>query len=302
MNYKKIIPNREIRLKILGLTEFIPDKLMIKLQYRIATGRKLNIKKPTRFTEKLQWYKLNYKNPLMTQCADKYEVRKYVESKGFKDILVTLYGIYENSEEIIFDHLPNKFVIKTTNGSHTNLLIKDKSRLDIISTLQQLDNWMKKKTVKAGREWPYYNIKPRIICEKYLESDNDDLIDYKFICFDGKVECVFVNAERTSDEGMIFGIYDNEFNKLQVKRKGLRDATENNPIFKKPKNFERMIEISEKLSEDFPHVRIDLYNIHGNIYFGEMTFFHGSGYVMFEPDNYDLQLGEKFNITRKYLS
>lgn len=294
MNYKKIIPDRELRLKILKLTEFIPDKPMIMLQYWIKTGRKLNLKDPKRFTEKLQWYKLYYRNPLMTQCVDKYEVRDYVVSKGYKDILVPLYGVYENVEEIDFDLLPNKFVLKTTNGSHTNLFCEDKKKLNLKDTKVVLHDWLTKRTSKAGREWPYYGVKPRIICEKYLEKDkNNDLVDYKFICFNGKVSCLFINAERFSDENMKFGIYSRDFQHMPYKRKGLRDT---DSLVEKPINYEKMLEIAEVLSRDFPHVRVDLYNIDGKIYFGEMTFFHGSGYIDFEPDEFDFLLGEKFNL------
>jgi hypothetical protein len=298
MDYKKIIPSQDLRLKILGLTEFIPDKPMIKLQYRIKTGRKLNLKNPKRFTEKLQWYKLYYREPLMTQCADKYGVREYVISKGCEDILVPLYGVYDRVEDLDFEKLPNKFVLKTTNGSRTNLLCEDKTKLNLIDTKEILRNWLIKRTSKAGREWPYYNIKNRIICEQFLDNDiNNDLIDYKFVCFNGKVECVFVNSERRSDDVMRFGIYSKGFEHLPYTRKGLRNTDD---TINKPINYEKMIEIAETLSKDFPHVRVDLYNIDGKIYFGEMTFFHGSGYIDFEPDEFDFILGEQFMIPKKY--
>lgn len=295
MNYKKLIPNQNTRLKILKLLDFLPDKLMIKIQYKIATGRKLNLKNPTRFTEKLQWYKLNYRKPVMTQCADKYEVRDYVASKGYGEILVPLYEVYNNVNEINFSELPDSFVLKTTNGSHTNLLCDDKAKLDIDSIKEELNSWLQDRTVKAGREWPYYNIKARIISEKYLEKDkNNDLVDYKFICFEGKVAYVFVNSERDSENGIKFGIYSKDFKHLPYRRKGLRDTDDK--IIIKPKNYEKMIEITENLSKCFPHVRVDLYNVDGKIYFGEMTFFHGSGYVDFEPDEFDYTLGESFRL------
>lgn len=297
MDYKKIIPDQELRLKLLKLTEFIPDKPMIMLQYWIKTGRKLNFKKPKRFTEKLQWYKLYYRNPLMTQCVDKYGVREYVASKGYNDILVPLYGVYESVEEIDFNKLPDRFVLKTTNGSHTNLFCESKSNLDIEATKDLLQDWLTKRTNKAGREWPYYGVKPKVICEKYLEKDkNNDLVDYKFICFNGKVSCLFINAERFSDEIMKFGIYSRDFKHLPYRRKGLRD-TDSSVI--KPINYDKMLEIAEVLSKEFPHVRVDLYNIDGKIYFGEITFFHGSGYIDFEPDEFDFELGKQFILPKK---
>lgn len=295
LNYKKIIPNQELRLKLLKLTEFIPDEFMIKLQYRIKTRRNLDLKEPKRYTEKLQWYKLYHRDPLMTVCADKYDVRSYVKKKGYEDILVPLYGVYEHADDIDFEKLPKKFVLKTTNGSRTNLICEDKSKLNIEKTKKTLNNWLKKRTSKAGREWPYYNIENRIICEKYLEKDkNNDLVDYKFMCFNGKVEYLIINSERFTGNELRLGIYDKHFNQLPYKRKGIKNTDSK---LKKPENYERMIEISEKLSEEFPHVRVDFYNIDGKIYLGEMTFFHGSGYVEFEPDEFDYILGEKFDLS-----
>lgn len=295
-DYKKIIPGQEFRLKILGLTDFIPDKFMIKIQYWIKTGRKLNLSNPRRFTEKLQWYKLNHRDPLMTKCADKYGVREYIISKGYGEILVPLYGVYNRVEDIDFEKFPDKFVLKTTNGSRTNLLCEDKDKLNIDDTKGVLKKWLIKRTSKAGREWPYYNIKPRIICEQFLDKDkNNDLVDYKFVCFAGNVACVFVNAERYSDDVMRFGIYDKNFKHLPYTRKGLRNTDD---TINKPINYDKMVEIAETLSKDFPHVRVDLYNIDGKIYFGEMTFFHGSGYINFEPDEFDFILGEQFKIKK----
>jgi len=292
MDYKQIIPNQEMRLKILGLTNFIPDKTMVRLQYRIATGRKLNLMNPRRFTEKLQWYKLYYRDPIMTQCADKYEVRKYVKSKGYGDILVPLYGVYENVEDIDLNSLPDKFVLKTTNGSHTNIFCEDKTKLNIEFIRKQLNNWMFKRNIKAGREWAYYNIKPRVICEKYLEKDqNNDLIDYKFFCFNGKPYCLYVITNRYMESGMKLGIHDINFNQLPYRRSDIQMLDER---LTKPKNFELMVEIATDLSKEFPHVRVDLYNIDGKIFFGEMTFYDGSGYKGFIPDEFDFILGDQF--------
>ena len=300
MDYKSIIKSQELRLKILGLTEFIPDKLMIKLQYKIATGRKLNLENPKRFTEKLQWYKLNYRTPLMTQCADKYEVRKYIEKKGYKEILIPLYGVYDNAEDIDFSNLPDRFVLKTTNGSHTNILCNDKNKLDIKSTKQTLDNWINNRPVKAGREWAYYNIKPKIICEKYLDKDhNNDIVDYKFFCFKGKVECLLICKDRFSQSGLKMGFYDRNFKFIDInkKRYSMTSDCGGKVNVEKPQEFTKMLSIAEKLSENFPHVRVDLYNIRGKIYFGELTFYDASGYV--DYGDFDIVLGRNFNLKLK---
>lgn len=299
MDYKKIIPSQELRLKILRLADIIPDKLMVRMQYRIATGRKLDLKNPRRFTEKLQWYKLYYRDPLMTQCADKYSVREYIISKGYEDILVPLYGVYDDSDEINFEELPNKFVLKTTNGSHTNILCEDKDKLNLDETRVTLHKWVKKRSAKLGREWAYYNIEPKIICEKYLERDeNNDLIDYKIFCFGGKAYCLYVIAERFLDTGIRLGIYDMDFKRLPYNRADIEGLTKH---IKKPKNFDKMVRIAEDFAKDFAHVRVDFYNVDGKIVFGELTFYDGSGYKGFIPDEFDFKLGEQFNIVRRGL-
>lgn len=297
MNYKKIFPNRSLRLKILKWFDFVPDKQMIQLQYRLATGRKLNLKDPKRFTEKIQWYKLYYRDPLMIQCSDKYLVRDYVEEKGLKDILVPLYGVYEDPEQIDFSNLPQKFVLKTTNGSHTNILCENKDKLDYQKAIDQMKKWLKTWSGKMGREWAYHGITPRIICEKYLEKDRDgDIIDYKFHCFHGEPYCLYVAVERFLPGGLKFGIFDSQFNLLPYRRSDIKGLDRE---ISKPRNFEKMVEIARTLSRDFPHVRVDLYNIDGDIYFGELTFYDGSGYQGYVPDDFDFYLGRKFIIKEK---
>lgn len=298
MDYKKLIPNQNLRLKLLKIMDFIPDKTAVTLQYRIATGRKLNLKSPSRFTEKLQWYKLYYRDPLITQCSDKYAVREYVKSKGCENILVPLYGVYERAGEIDFNILPDKFVMKTTNGSHTVLLCDDKACLDIKSTISTLNKWLNDWKGKVGREWGYYNIQPKIICEKYLDKDkNNDIIDYKFFCFNGEPHYLYVITERFLDGGAKLGVFDLEFNQLPYKRVDIPKLSKK---IEKPANFDEMIKIAKRLSEDFPHVRVDLYNIDGEIYFGELTFYNGSGYKGYEPDEFDYLVGRKFVLPNKY--
>lgn len=272
--------------------DFIPDKSMIKLQYRISQKRKLNLKNPQRFTEKLQCYKLYHRDPLMVQCSDKYMVRDYIASKGLEEILIPLYGVYDRAEDINFDDLPEKFVLKTNNGSHTNIICEDKSKLDIDLTKKTLNEWINAWNGKMGREWAYHDIKPKIICEKFLEKDESgDLVDYKFFCFNGKPFSLYVIVERFLSSGMKLGIFDTHFNQLPYKRRDINRLAAN---ISKPKNFDCMTRIAEILSEGFPHVRVDLYNIDGKIYFGELTFYTAGGYQKYEPDNFDSVLGEQF--------
>lgn len=292
MNYKKLIPSRKIRLLILKLFDFIPDKPIIQLQFFLSKGFFPNLKEPKKFTEKLQWYKLYYRKGLLTACSDKYKVRDYIKSKQLDHILVPIYGVYDCANKINFDSLPSQFVLKTNHGSHTNIICTDKSKLNIEKSRKNLQEWLTTWQGKVGREWSYYDIEPKIICEKYLEKDqNNDLVDYKFFCFSGKVFCLYVIIERFLSDGIKLGIYDRNFKKLPYKRSDIRDI---NKSIGKPKNFEKMIKIAETLSSDFPHVRVDLYNIDGMIFFGELTFYDGSGYEGFIPDKFDYILGKEF--------
>lgn len=295
MEYKKIIKSRELRLKILSFFDFIPDKQMIKIQYWIKTGRILNLKNPKRYTEKLQCYKLCYRAPLMLKCADKYAVREYVKSKGLDYILNDIYGVYENVEDINFDELPSQFVIKTTNGGGGNnvILCKNKDLFNKDVEKKRIKKWLHKSS-KGGREW-VYDFKPRVIAEKLLPRDkNNDLPDYKFYCFNGKVSYVHVVVDYVDNhqEGKL-GFFDTDFNLLPYYRGEYKKL---NRTLEKPKNFEKMLEISKILSEGFPHVRVDLYNIDGEIIFGELTFFTASGYIKFYPDEFDYILGKDFHL------
>ncbi|MGO2118136.1 MAG: ATP-grasp fold amidoligase family protein [Fusobacterium sp.] len=296
MDYKKIIKSKNIRFFILRCLSFIPDKAMLKIQYRIKMGKKLDLKNPKTFTEKIQWYKLNYRNPLMIQGADKYEVRKYVESKGLKNILNELYGVYKKAEEIDFQKLPDKFVIKTTNGGGgENIIIcEDKSKLDIIETKKVLNKWMKDKNKSQGREWAYDGATPKIIIEKLLEKDsNNDLIDYKFFCFSGKVEYILICKERFLSKDTQKGFFDKNLNFKDLKLEKYNFFNDKNKRqLKKPEGYSLMIEYAEILSKDFPHVRVDFYNIEGKCIFGELTFYDASGYIDYGELNYSM--GEKF--------
>ena len=294
MNYKKIIKSQKARFKILELLKWIPDKTMLKLQYRIKTGRKLNLKNPKRYTEKLQWYKLNYRNSLMTKCADKYTVREYVKSKGLDHILNELYGVYDSVKEIDFDKLPNKFVLKTTNDSDTNVFCRDKANIHIEEIKEKIERNIKERSkTPLGREWAYRNAKRRIICEKLLEDSKTKdrgISDYKFLCFNGKPAFIVYDVDRYIRHKRNF--YDINWKYLNISS----DCPNFGDMVEKPEKLEEMLEIAKILSKDFPAVRVDLYCVENKVYFGELTFYPWSGYVKFEPDEFDFILGEKFKI------
>ena len=295
-NYKKIFKNPETRKKILNLLRFVPDSLMLKLQYKIKLHRPLNMRKPERFTEKLQWYKINYRNPIMHQCVDKYNVREFVKSKGLADILVPLIGKYDSIDVVDFDKLPNSFVIKTTHGGGgLNVVIcPDKSKLDIEDIKQKLYfEPHKVKKTSMGREWAYCGLMPGIVVEELLVNhDNPEagVNDYKIFCYNGKPEYLVVDVDRYIGHKRNF--YKADWTRMDVSS----DCPQADRDIPKPENFDKMLDIASKLSKDFPFVRVDLYNVNGKIYFGELTFYPWSGYVQFNPDETDFLLGEDFKM------
>ena len=295
MNYKTIFRSQKFRFLILRLLAFIPDSCMLKIQYRLKLNRRLDLSKPKRFTEKLQWYKLEHRDPIMGKCVDKYQVREYVKSKNLESILCDIYGVYSDVEEIDFEMLPARLVIKTTDGSGgENILIcKDKLSLDLDDVRAKLASWKNKKDVNAGREWAYTCIeKTRYIVEEFLENDQNPeagISDFKFLCFKGKPFCVVYDKDRYIGHKRNF--YDMGWNNLSVVSDcpGFDDAG-----MEKPKGFDEMVRVAEVLSADFPFVRVDLYYLRDQVYFGELTFYPWSGYVQFVPDDFDFELGRQF--------
>lgn len=294
--YKKIIRNKKMRFKILSILKFVPDDKMIKLQYWLKHGRKLNLEKPLRYTEKIQWYKLNYRDPVMAQCADKYRVREYIKSKGLENILIPLYGVYDDIQDVEWEKLPDKFVIKTTNGSGTNVFCRNKKNIDKKTINKQFEVYIEQSSASAGREWVYKENTPKIVVEKLMEDTaQDDLSinDYKFLCFNGEPAFIVYDTDRFTKHKR--NIYDLQWNDLHI----ASDCPCSDKKVQRPVLLEQMIRISRILSKGFPSVRVDLYLIDGRIYFGELTFFPWSGYVQFTPDQFDFILGEKFVLPDK---
>lgn len=300
MDYKKIVGSQRLRFAILNALGFLPDRLMLGIQYYIKMGRKCNFRNPETWTEKLQLYKKYYRNPLMGTCVDKFEVRRYVESKGLNDNLVPLYGVYENPEEIDIDALPASFVLKTTNGGggQNVILVRDKASIDIIAIKEQFSVW--KKGFKAGRnslgrEWAYSQISRfRIVAEELLINDRkpeSGIEDFKILCFSGVPKYIIVDKDRYTNHRRNF--YDTGWNRIDV----TTDHEQFETPYPKPTNLTEMLKIATMLSEDYPFVRVDLYNVDGKIYFGELTFYPWSGYVKFVPQEFDRILGGLFDIS-----
>lgn len=284
-------------LVLLYRTSFIlPDLLYLKILFRLRMGKRLDLKSPKTYSEKLQWLKLYNHIPEYTKMADKASAKEYVAGKIGGEYVIPLLGIWDKFDDIDFDKLPDQFVLKTTHGSTKGLIIcKDKSVLNINSARKEINKSLKHNFFYEGREWPYKNIVPRIIAEQYMvDESGTELKDYKFLCFDGDPKLLFVSTNRRID--INFDFFDIDFNHLSILQAGDKNATKQ---ILKPKNYEKMVDIARKLSEGIPHVRVDLYNVNGKIYFGEMTFFYAGGIVPFKPEKWDYILGSWIKLPEK---
>lgn len=272
------------------------DKSYIKTMFRLTLKKKPDLENPCTYNEKLQWLKLHNRKDEYTMMADKYEVRKYVAEKIGEEYLIPLLGVWDRAEDIDFDKLPDEFVLKCNHNSGKGMCIcTDKSKLDIAKVRRELNEGLKEKYFYKGREWPYKNIKPRIVCEKYLECA-DGLKDYKFMCYDGEPKHCFVFSERFSENGAYLMVFDKEWNKVPLSRPkfDVRDIE-----IPKPVNYEKMLEFARVFAEGIPFSRIDFYEVDGKIYFGEITFFPSSGFQGFEPANWDEILGSWITLPEK---
>ena len=287
--------NRKARFEILssrGFYNHLTDECYLKKAYKLKVGKKLNIENPTTFNEKLQWLKIHDRNPLYTNLVDKFLVKSYIENIIGKEYVIPTYGIYNRFGEIDFNQLPNQFVIKCTHDSGGIVICKDKNQFDYVSAKNIIEKCLKRNYYYHGREWPYKNVEPRIIVEKYMEDkESKELRDYKFFCFDGEPKIMFVATDRGIYETK-FNFYDMNFYLLPIKQHYPNDTRK----IKKPIRFNEMKELAKKLSYGIPFVRIDFYEVNGKVYFGEITFSHFSGLMPFIPDEWDFKLGKMINL------
>lgn len=291
MNKKYLNPLSYVRpLGSRGYLNWMPDELYLKLCYRAAFHKKLDLKNPKTYNEKLQWMKLYDRNPLYCTLVDKYAVRSYIaENLGEEYLIPMVGGPWTDPEEIDFEALPERFVLKCNHGSTTNIICKDKSSLDIPQAKAKLKKWLGTSWFWYGREWPYKDLKPCIYAEAYMEDEQDrELRDYKFFCFAGKPHYMLLSTDRSDDAKQTRGdFFDMEYNHMPFRKKHLNAEV----MPAKPRNFQAMQELAVKMSKDLPAVRIDLYDVNGRIYFGEYTFFSGSGFGPFHPAQWDEKLG-----------
>lgn len=255
----------------------LSDRMFLKIQFRLKMGYPLNLDNPQTFNEKLQWLKLYNRKPEYTNLVDKYEVKQYVASIIGEDHIIPTLGVWDRFEEIDFDKLPNQFVLKTTNGGGGGgvVICKDKKNFDYGKAKKALQQSMHSNIYKSFKEWPYKNVKPRILAEKYMEDESGELRDFKFTCTDGVAHNVMLCFDRfTGDTKFYF--FDREWNLLRLNKRGL--AAPKDFSIEKPKGIEEMFDVAGRLSEKLSFARVDLYDINGRIYFGEITFFPQSGY------------------------
>lgn len=274
-----------------------PDSLYLKCLVKFRAGYWPNLKHPRTYDEKLQWLKMYDHRPEYTTMVDKITAKDYVAGIIGKEYIIPTLKIYNNSDEINLDELPDKFVLKTNNGSANMgvVVCQNKSTFDLTAAKAKLNDSLKRDKYWRSREWPYKNIKPRIFAEKYMEDPiKGDLQDYKFFCFDGVVNALFVGSERSTGD-VKFDYFDADFNHLDIVQEHPMSGHE----IPKPKNFELMKELASKLSKGIPQVRVDLYNIDGKIYFGELTFFHHGGIIKFNPKEWDYTFGSWIKLPEK---
>ena len=272
-----------------GVFNWMNDEQYLKIAFRIKMGRALNLDSPRTFNEKIQWLKLHDRKDIYTLWVDKYEAKQLAAKIIGEEYIIPTLGVYEHFDEINFDMLPDQFVLKCTHDSGGLVICENKALLDKQAAKKKLENCLKHNFFWGQREWPYKNVKPRIIAEEYMEdSCTHELRDYKFFTFDGVVRALFIATERSSKEETKFDFFDAE-GKLLPFTNGHPHAI---PTPALPVCFEKMKELASILGRGIPQVRVDFYEVNRKVYFGEMTFSHWSGLVPFVPDKWDYTFGD----------
>lgn len=266
----------------------LPAKLVVNIENLFTYKRLFNKNKAEYFGEKVQWLKLYGNLEKYNDYVDKYLVRNYIKEKIGEEYLIPLIAVYNKPEEIDYSKLPEQFVLKENHGSGYNIIVDNKETLDIDKTNNKLNRWLKEDYYKIKKEYQYRNVKKKIVCEKYLTDKNNELLDYKFFCFDGVPEFVQVDFGRFTEHTTNY--YDMKWNLLDIEKSDTKNYKKD---VNAPENFETMVEIARKLCKEFQFVRVDLYNVDGKIYFGELTFTPASGRHSFKPLEKDKEIADK---------
>lgn len=272
---------------LLHIAPILPDRFFLKQLFKLRVGYPLNLDNPKSFNEKLQWLKLNDHNPEYTNMVDKYEAKKYAASIIGEEHIIPTLAVYDNVDEIDISKLPDQFVLKCTHDSGGIVICKDKSDFDFDSAKRKLRKALRKNYYYQNREWPYKNVKPRIIAEKYMTDGDDELKDYKLFTFGGEPRIIEIDYNRF--KGHLRSLYTKEWQKIDATIKFPTDKTKE---FGRPQALDTLLNLSRKLAEGHPHIRTDFYIVDDNVYFGELTFYHGSGMEKITPLSLDLQMGE----------
>lgn len=297
MKRNETIVNAYDKLKAIYYKHLITDEYLIKKQFKESLGREVDLNNPIKFNDKLQWLKLNWHDPIATKCADKYEVRKIIKEKIGEEYLNELIGVYASVDEIDIDKLPDKFVLKGTHGSGFNVICNDKKSINWDAKFKEMKQWFNKNYYWQNREPVYRDIKPHIICEKYLaQDDGDELRDYRFFCFNGEPKFITVDFSIIDKKKTRRNLYDLEWNLMNAE---ISYPKETNIKVKKPEKLEEMIELSKRLSSGFPHARVDFYYIKNKIIFGEITFFHQSGMGKITPEDFEIKMGNWLELPQR---
>lgn len=288
---------RILYLSQLGFYRHMDDRKYLEKLYRAKFGKELNLENPQTFNEKLQWLKLYDRKPVYTTMVDKYAAKEYVADKIGEEYIIPTLGVWDKFDDIDFDALPDQFVLKCTHDSGGLAICKDKKTFDIEAACKKINRCLKRNYYYTFREWPYKDVKPRIIAEKYMVDESGyELKDYKIFCFDGQPKIMFIATDRANpEEETKFDFFDMEFNHLPFQN-GHPNAKKS---IMQPKGFEKMKELAAKLSAGIPQVRVDFYDIDGKVYFGELTFSHWSGFVPFDPEEWDYKLGSWIDLPQK---
>lgn len=287
------------RLGLDGHFKFIPDEVYLKICFRIRMGHWPDLKSPRTFSEKLQWLKLYDRRPEYPRLTDKVEVRKFVAATIGADHLIPLLGTWDTANEIDFDALPDQFVLKCTHDSDSVVICRDKSRLDVRRTRAALARHLAKNYFWASREWPYLNIRPRVLAEQFMQDESGtELKDYKFFCFDGEPKALFIASDRSSKtEETKFDFFDMDFRLLPF----TNGHPNSGRTLCRPNAFDQMVTLVRTLAKGLPHVRVDLYEINGHLYFGELTFAHWGGLTPFVPEEWDAIFGNWLTLPPPFL-
>lgn len=271
------------------ISPIFPDIIYLRILFRLSVGYPLELESPRTYNAKLQWLKLYYRKNLMIRMVDKFKAKEFITEVVGCRYVVKSYGVWDHFDDIDLSKLPDSFVLKTTHDQGGVCIVRDKSEFDIESIRKSFERRLKKNHFWLSREWPYKNVKPRIMAEELLIDDNQsDLADYKFYCFDGKPKVMYI-AQGRQEGHCTFDFFDVNFNKLDIKRPNYPN-TEGD--ISKPKLWDEMIEVSQKLSEGLPHLRVDFYISNDRLFVGELTFFQGGGMMPFEPEAWDYIMGD----------